>query len=76
MTEAILKNQNRILPCAVYLDGEYDIRGLFIGVLCKIGGNGLEKVIELKLNDEEKAGLENSKKHVLELVDALKKLDY
>ena len=76
MAEAILKNQNRILPCAVYLDGEYDIRGLFIGVLCQLGGNGLEKVIELKLNNEEKAGLENSKKHVLDLVEALKKLDY
>lgn len=76
MAEAILKNQNRILPCAAYLDGEYDIRGLFIGVLCQLGGNGLEKVIELKLNAEEKAGLENSKKQVLDLVEALKKLDY
>jgi malate dehydrogenase len=76
MAEAILKNQNRILPCAAYLEGEYDIKGLFIGVLCQLGGNGLEKVIELKLNDQEKAGLENSKKQVLDLVEALKKLDY
>lgn len=76
MAEAILKNQNRILPCAAYLDGEYGIKGLFIGVLCQLGGNGLEKVVELKLNDEEKAGLEHSRKQVVELVEALKKLDY
>jgi malate dehydrogenase len=76
MAEAIVKNQNRILPCAAELSGEYGINGLFIGVPCQLGGNGLEKVIELKLNDEEKAGLENSKKAVVELVDALKKLDY
>jgi malate dehydrogenase len=76
MAEAIIKNQNRILPCAAELSGEYGINGLFIGVPCQLGGNGLEKVIELKLNDEEKAGLENSKKAVVELVEALKKLDY
>jgi malate dehydrogenase len=76
MTEAILKNQNRILPCAAFLQGEYGIKDLFIGVLCQLGGNGLEKVIEIKLNDEEKAGLEHSRKQVEELVQALKKLDY
>lgn len=76
MAEAILKNQNRILPCAAYLQGEYGIKDLFIGVLCQLGGNGLEKVIEIKLNDEEKAGLEHSRKSVVELVEALKKLDY
>lgn len=76
MAEAILKNQGRILPCAVELNGEYGIKGLFIGVLCKLGGNGLEKVIELKLNDTEKAGLANSTKAVEELVGALSKLQY
>jgi len=76
MAEAIVKNQNRILPCAAELKGEYGINGLFIGVPCQLGGNGLEKVVELKLNDEEKAGLENSKKAVVELVEALKKLEY
>ncbi|MCB0393620.1 MAG: malate dehydrogenase [Bdellovibrionales bacterium] len=74
MAEAILKNQNRILPCAAYLEGEYGVNGLFVGVLCQLGGNGLEKVIEIKLNDEEKAGLDNSVNAVKELVDALKKL--
>lgn len=76
MAEAILKDQNRILPCAAYLDGEYGIRGLFIGVLCQLGKRGLEKVIEVKLNAEEQAGLDNSHKHVKELVEALKKIDY
>lgn len=76
MAEAILKDQNRILPCAAYLEGEYGISGMFIGVLCKLGKNGLEQVIELQLNDEEKAGLENSRKHVEELLTALKSLDY
>jgi malate dehydrogenase len=76
MAEAILKNQNRILPCAALLEGEYGVNGLFIGVLCKLGGKGLEKVIELKINEEERKGLDNSIKAVQELVDALKKLDF
>lgn len=76
MTEAILKDQKRILPCAVELNGEYGMKGLFIGVLCKLGGKGMEGVIELKLNDKERAGLENSSKAVRELVDALGKLSY
>ncbi len=76
MAEAILKDQKRILPCAVELNGEYGMKGLFIGVLCKLGGSGMEQVIELELNDKERAGLENSGKAVRELVDALGKLQY
>lgn len=76
MAEAILKDQQRILPCAAFLEGEYGVNGLFVGVLCQLGGNGLEKVIELKLNDEEQAGLNNSIEAVKGLVDALQKLDY
>ncbi len=76
MAESILKNQNRILPCAVELNGEYGMKGLFIGVLCKLGGRGVESVIELKLNDTERSGLENSMKAVKELVEALGKLQY
>lgn len=76
MAEAILKNQNRILPCAAMLEGEYGVKNLFVGVLCKLGGNGLEKVIELKLNETEKKGLDSSIKAVQELVDALKKLEF
>ncbi len=76
MAEAILKDQNRILPCAAFLQGEYGVKDIFLGVLCQLGGNGLEKVIELDLNDEEKAGLESSVGHVKELVTALQNLDY
>lgn len=76
MAEAILKDQQRILPCAAFLEGEYGVNGIFVGVLCQLGGNGLEKVIELDLNDEEKAGLKNSVEAVQGLVEALKKLDY
>jgi malate dehydrogenase len=76
MAEAILKDQGRILPCAAELGGEYGVKGLFVGVLCKLSGKGLEKVYELKLNDEERKGLDHSIKAVQELVDALKKLEF
>lgn len=76
MAEAILKDQNRILPCAAYLEGEYGVNGFFVGVLCKLGGNGLEKVIELKLNEEEQKGLANSIQAVEGLVEALGKLEF
>lgn len=75
MAEAILRDQKRILPCAAFLQGEYGIRDLFIGVLCKLGGGGLEQVIEIKLNDEERAGLDKSAKAVKELVEALNKVN-
>lgn len=76
MAEAILKDQNRILPCAVELNGEYGVKGFFVGVLCKLNGKGLDKVIELKLNDAEKAMLNNSVKAVEDLVGALKNIQY
>ncbi|MCB0355409.1 MAG: malate dehydrogenase, partial [Bdellovibrionales bacterium] len=76
MAEAILKDQHRILPCAAYLQGEYGVKDIFLGVLCRLGGNGLESVVELELNSEERAGLDNSVKHVQELVTALRNLEY
>lgn len=76
MAEAILKDQNRILPCAAYLTGEYGVDGFFIGVLCQLGGRGLERVVEIKLNEEEQQGLHHSIEAVKELCSALKKLDY
>ncbi len=76
MAEAILKDQKRILPCAVELQGEYGVKNLFVGVLCKLGGGGMEKVIELKLNDTERGMLNNSIKAVEELVGALGKIQY
>ncbi len=75
MAEAILKDQKRILPCAALLDGEYGVKGLFVGVLCQLGGNGMEKVIELKLSDEERKMLDHSISAVKELVEALKKVN-
>lgn len=64
MVESIVKNQKRILPCSVLLQGEYGYNDLVLGVPVKLGTNGVEEIIELKLNDEEKANLNNSAKHV------------
>lgn len=74
MAEAILKAQNRILPCTVYLQGEFGVQGLFIGVLAVLGGNGLEKVIELKLEPKEQEHFNHSINAVKELVAQVKNL--
>lgn len=71
MVDAILKDKHKILPCAAYLQGEYGIRGLFIGVPCRLGAKGLEQVLEIKLTAEEKAALQNSAQAVEALVKAL-----
>ena len=68
MVEAILKDKKKILPCAVYLQGEYGINGLFVGVPVKLGAKGVEQIIEIKLTPEEKAGLDKSAAAVKELV--------
>lgn len=60
MAEAIVKDKKRILPCSAWLQGEYGMEGLFLGVPCKLGRNGLEEIIEVELTDEEKAALERS----------------
>ena len=67
MVEAILKDKKKILPCAAYLQGEYGIEGYFIGVPCKLGAAGLEKIIEIKLTREEEAALKKSAAAVKEL---------
>lgn len=74
MAESILKDQKRVLPCAALLEGEYGVQGLFVGVPCILGANGVEKVVELKLNDSEKKMLDHSIKAVKDLVEALQKL--
>jgi len=74
MAEAILKNKNLIVPCAAYMDGEYGLNDMFFGVPVMLGGNGIEKVIEYKLDDEEKAMFDKSAAAVKETHDALKKL--
>jgi malate dehydrogenase len=74
MAEAILKDKKKILPCAAYLEGEYGIDGLFIGVPVKLGTNGIEEVIQIKLTDSENAALQKSADAVKDLVEDLKKL--
>lgn len=75
MAEAIVKDQRRVFPVCVKLDGEYGISGTYLGVPVILGKNGIEKVIELDLNDEEKAMLETSRKHVKEVMDVLDNLN-
>ncbi|MDQ6824514.1 MAG: malate dehydrogenase [Candidatus Eremiobacteraeota bacterium] len=71
MVDAILKDKHKILPCAAYLDGEFGIRGLFVGVPCKLGAGGLEEIFQVKLSAQEQAALEKSAGAVRELVEAL-----
>jgi malate dehydrogenase len=71
MVEAILKDKKKILPCAVYLEGEYGIKGLFVGVPVKLGAKGVEQIIEVKLSPEDKAALDKSAASVRELVTVL-----
>jgi malate dehydrogenase len=68
MVEAILKDKKKILPCAAYLEGEYGIKGLYVGVPCKLGAKGLEQIIEIRLTPEETAALDKSAAAVRELV--------
>src|SRR6266536_2456814 len=72
MVEAILKDKRKILPCAAFLQGEYGIRDLFVGVPVKLGRNGIEQIVEIKLTSEERATLDKSAGAVKEIVDKLK----
>ncbi|MGD8469903.1 MAG: malate dehydrogenase [Desulfobacteraceae bacterium] len=76
MAESIIKDKKKILPCAVYLQGEYGLNELFIGVPVKLGAGGVEEIIEITLTDDEKSALQNSAAAVQELKELLKKLDY
>jgi malate dehydrogenase len=71
MVQAILKDKKKILPCAAYLEGEYGVSGLFVGVPCKLGARGIEQIIEIKLTAEEKASLDKAVATVRELVGVL-----
>ena len=73
MAESILKDKKKVLPCAAYLEGEYGINGLFVGVPVKLGAGGIEQIYEIKLTAEEQAMLKKSADSVQELVDVLKK---
>jgi malate dehydrogenase len=71
MVESILKDKKKILPCAAYLEGEYGIRDLYVGVPVKLGASGVEQVIEIKLSEEEQAALNRSAASVRELVEII-----
>ena len=71
MVEAILKDKKKILPCAAYLEGEYGINGLYVGVPVKLGANGIEEIIQINLTTEERAALQKSAAAVQELVNVL-----
>jgi malate dehydrogenase len=72
MVESVLLDKKRILPCAAYLDGEYDIKGMVVGVPVKLGRKGVEQIIELRLTPEESAALKKSAEAVRELVKVMK----
>ncbi|MBX2945958.1 MAG: malate dehydrogenase [Cyclobacteriaceae bacterium] len=74
MVEAIVRDQRRVFPVCVQLDGEYGIKDCYLGVPVVLGKNGIEKIIELDLNNDEKALLEASRKAVREVMDVLDKL--
>jgi len=74
MAESILKDKKKILPCAVYLEGEYGYNDLFIGVPVKLGADGVEQIIEITLTEKEKTALDKSAHAVQELKNLLKKL--
>ena len=72
MAEAIVQDQKRILPCSAWLQGEYGMKGLFLGVPCKLGRKGLERIIEVELTADEKAALKKSADAVLDPMKVIK----
>ena len=72
MAESILKDKKKVLPCAAYLEGEYGINGLFVGVPVKLGARGIEQIYEIRLTADEHAALKKSADAVQELVDVMK----
>jgi malate dehydrogenase len=74
MAEAILKDKHLIVPCAAYMGGEYGLKDMYFGVPVQLGRNGMERIIEYQLDDEEKALFEKSAASVKETHEALKKL--
>jgi malate dehydrogenase len=75
MAEAIVKDKRRILPCAAWLQGEYGFNDIYLGVPCMLGENGLERILEVELDDEEQAALATSAEHVKSTVAALKAIE-
>jgi malate dehydrogenase len=71
MVDSILLDKKMIMPCAVYLQGEYGIHGLFVGVPAKLGAQGLEQIVEIELTEDERALLQKSANAVKELVEVM-----
>ena len=71
MVEAIVRDQKRVFPVCAWLDGQYGLKNIYLGVPVKLGKNGIEEIIELQLNDAEKALLADSAKAVREVMDVL-----
>ncbi|MCZ6916646.1 MAG: malate dehydrogenase [Gemmatimonadetes bacterium] len=71
MAESIVKNKRRILPCAAWLEGEFGLEGIYLGVPCKLGASGLEAIIEVELNSKEQIALNKSAEHVRETMSAV-----
>ena len=76
MTEAILYDEKRVLPTCAFLNGEFGVNGFYVGVPAVLGANGIERIIEFKLDSEEQAALDNSVKAVKELVEAMTRLGF
>jgi malate dehydrogenase len=74
MAESFLKDKRRVLPCAAWLDGEYGVKGLYVGVPVVIGAAGVERVVEIDLNRSEKAMFDKSVSAVRGLIDAMRKI--
>ena len=76
MVESVIRDKKRLLPCAAYCQGEYGIKDLYVGVPSIIGDNGLEKIVELELDEKEKAALQHSADAVQGLVNDMRRLGY
>ena len=76
MVESVVKDKKRLIPCAAYCQGEYGINDLYVGVPIIIGANGVEKIVELDLDDKEKAALQHSANAVKELVEVMRRMGY
>jgi malate dehydrogenase len=75
MAESYLRDKKRVLPCAAWLTGQYGVKDLYVGVPVVIGAKGVERIVEISLNAEEKAMWEKSVASVRSLVDATKKIE-
>jgi malate dehydrogenase len=71
MVDAVMLDEKRVLPCTAYLEGEYGIDGLYMGVPVKLGAGGIEEIVELELSDEERSALQSSADAVREVVGVL-----